>query len=142
MKAYDHSFAVVTINGVRITGFSDATDSFAFAQPNAKGTITYGSNRGQGVFVASANSRGGQLSLKILQGHEDNKFFNDIMRSQESLIGHTPIVLYYQDIVNGDTITATGGWILNAPSYTRGTGHNESVWVIEFIDSDVKITGE
>jgi len=141
MSAYDHNFSVLNINGYRITGFVDAADSIAFNYPNAEGTITYGGQEGNGVFVASANGKGVQLVIKLLQGHEDNKFMLEILKSQRNLRNHTPASCYYENVVSGDTITATNGWMTTRSGYVRGNAHNDGTWTIEFTREDSNYTG-
>lgn len=142
MTAYDHNFSVLNIDGYRITGFVDAGDSIAFNYPNAEGAITRGGQAGQYVFVASGNGTGVQLVIKLLQGHEDNKFLLERLKSQRNLKNHTPITCYYENVVSGDKITATDGWIVTRAGYVRGTAHNDSTWTIDFVNEDSQYTGK
>lgn len=141
MTAYDHNFSVLNIDGRRITGFVDAADSIAFAYPNAEGAVTRGGQRGNYVFVASASAEGVQLTIKLLQGHEDNKFLLERLKSQRQLKGHTPMTCFYENVVSGDTITATDGWFVNRAGYVRGNAHNDSTWTIDFVREDSNYTG-
>lgn len=141
MSAYDHNFSVLTIDGYRITGFVDAADSIAFNYPNAEGAITYGSQAGQYAFVASGNGKAVQLVIKLLQGHEDNKFMLERLKSQRNLKNHTPLTCSYENTVSGDTITATDGWIVTRAGYVRGTAHNDGTWTIEFVNENSDYTG-
>jgi hypothetical protein len=142
MSAYDHNFSVLAIDGYRITGFVDAADSIAFNYPNGEGTITYGAQAGQYAFVASGNGKAVQLVFKLLQGHEDNKFMLERLKSQRNLRNHTPLTCSYQNIVSGDTITATDGWIVTRAGYVRGTAHNDGTWTIEFVNENSDYTGK
>lgn len=142
MTAYDHNFSVLNLDGRRITGFTDAADALSFNYPNAEGAITHGSNAGNYVFVASANGRGVSLTIKLLQGHQDNKFLLERLKSQRELKNHTPISCYYENVVSGDKITATDGWLITRSPYTRGTAHNDGVWTIDFVKEDSQYTGK
>lgn len=141
MTAYDHNFSVLNIDGRRITDFVDAADSIAFNYPNAEGAVTRGGQDGKYVFVASATGKGVQLVIKLLQGSEDNKFMLERLKSQRRLVGHTPITCFYENIVSGDTITATDGWFINRAAYVRGNAHNDSTWTIDFVNEDSNYTG-
>lgn len=143
MTAYDHNFSVLNIDGRRITGFVDAADSINFAYPNAEGAITRGGQRNGGyVFVASGSATGVQLTIKLLQGHEDNKFLLERLKSQRRLVGHTPITCFYQNVASGDTITATDGFIITRAGYVRGNAHNDGTWTIDFVNEDSNYTGK
>lgn len=142
MTAYDHNFSVLNIDGRRLTGFSDASDSIAFNYPNAEGVLTLGGQQGQYIFNASANGKGVQLVIKLLQGHEDNKFMLERLKSQRNLRNHTPITCYYENVVSGDKITATDGWLVTRAGYVRGTAHNETTWTIDFVNEDSDYTGK
>lgn len=142
MTAYDHNFSVLNIDGYRITEFVDAADAIAFNYPNAEGAITRGTNAGNYVFVASANGKGVQLVIKLLQGGADNKFMLDRLKSQRELKNHTPITCYYENVVSGDKITATDGWLVTRAAYVRGTAHNDSTWTIDFVNEESLLTGK
>ena len=49
-KSFSLEDAIVTIDGVEITGYENAQDSISIAPAGDDGGITYGIN-GQGVFV-------------------------------------------------------------------------------------------
>lgn len=142
MSAYDHNFSVLNIDGHRLTGFVDAADSIAFNYPNVEGTITNGGYDGEYAWVAAASGKGVQLVVKLLQGHPDNKFFLDRLKSQRNLKNHTPMTCYYENVVSGDKITATDGWMVNRAGYVRGNAHNDSTWTINFVREDANYTGK
>lgn len=137
MSRYDHRFSTLTLDGRNINDFADATDSIQFNYPDELGALNRGTNRA--VWVASGKG-GVQLVVTFLQNSPDTAYLDGRRKSQNNLKTHQPIQCYYKDIVNGDEIRATNGWIRTRPNYVRGNGHNNVQWTIEFENEDSNLT--
>ena len=127
---YDHSRSQIVINGRTITGCDESADSYSFAPVGDAGAFTgaFGSN----IWVASGETKE-NLTLKILQNHADNGFFQKLFDDQVNNPSMDNVIQHkYNDPINGDEVIATGGRILNRGTYARGTSANAMQWVIQF----------
>lgn len=127
---YSHNRSQIVINGRTITGCDPSAGSYSLAPLADAGAFTgaFGTN----IWVESGSTTEA-LTLTLLQNHPDNgflqKLFDDqrLNPSMDNVIQHK-----YNDPINGDEITATGGRIVNGGTYARGASANPNAWIIHF----------
>lgn len=131
MAVFDPKQVSVLLNGYEISDWSDGGTAIT-AQHNADaGAYTMGAD-GSGVFVVNPD-QSLTLTLVLKQHSADNKWFNDKLKQQiGSIKTFKPFALEIRDLVNGDLVTASGGYFTTRPNYVRGTTHNAETWVIVF----------
>lgn len=131
MALYRHDRSILMLNLYEITAFDESSDSLSIAPVGDDGAYTIGAG-GKGVFIFTGNESG-TLTIKLLQHSADNEFLsklrNQILNSQSA---PTPIEMYFKDTWNGDELIGSRGFFTTPPTTVRGTGHNATVWTIQF----------
>lgn len=139
-KSFSLEDAILTIDGIEITGYENAQDSISIAPAGDDGSITHGIN-GQGVFVHSSN-RGATVTIKTLQHSEINETLNRLRNEQISSPSKaTAKLITYKDLRNGDEFLLSGCWFSTPPTISRGTSHNGMTWTFVATKAEIKIKG-
>lgn len=132
--------AVITVDGVRITGFENAQDGITITQSNDDGDLTAGT-KGDAVFIDSCN-RITTVTMKILQHTYANEFLMDMRNNQiNNPRTAKSFDISYIDLRNGDEIHLTDCWFTTKPVHSRGTAHNGYTWTFKAVKSNDKLRG-
>ena len=138
MGAYDHKQGVLTINGVRIEGFADATDAFMLEPDSEAGERTTGAD-GRSVWIVN-NNGAAKVTIKLLQHTPSAKFLSDLHDTQmRGIKAFVPIDLEFRDLINEDTVSARRGFFVDRKKFTRGNGSNDNEFTISFESYSAKL---
>ncbi|MDF7667449.1 DUF3277 family protein [Orbaceae bacterium ESL0727] len=139
-KLFSLEDAVLTVDGIEITGYENAQDAISIAPLGDDGELTYGIG-GNGVFIHSCN-HGATVTLKTLQHSETNQRLNELRNHQiNNPTTAKGLLITYKDLRNGDEFLLTGCWFSTPPTHARGTSHNGVTWTFKATKAEFKLKG-
>jgi len=134
VTAYSAQNVTVTFLGKVLSGFSDGDDAIMVERNKPTMTQTIGI-QGDGVYAQTAD-KSGVVTLKLLQGCEENAFLSAKIAASE-VGGIVSGELIVTETGNDARVTARKCVIEGMPKFQRGEGLSAVEW--RFLSTDIDI---
>lgn len=135
ITGYSAQNVTVTFLGKVISGFAEGDDVIQVERNKPTMTQTVGV-QGDGMYSQTAD-KSGKITLKLLQGCEENAFLTKKIQASE-VGGIATGELIITEVGNDAKVTARKCVIEGMPKFQRGEGNNAVEWT--FLSTDINIT--
>lgn len=133
MRNYEPGKIIVTVGGIRLSGFADG--SFVTAERNQQTyTLTVGAD-GKGARTKS-NDRSGKVTLRLMQTSPSNDSL-DALAALDEVSGTGVGALVVKDVLGTTLVHAESAWIQKPANVEFGKDMGEREWVFESDDLDM-----
>jgi len=133
MNFFDISNSVLLVDGVEISGYGTGGDVVQGDQREDGFTDSVGAD-GNMIVVGNTNESG-MFTIRLQQGAASNVFLNGLYLRQK--INFTARAILFKDLVSGEQVGGSAGYIVKPAPFVRGNAANDQTWniVVEKYDA-------
>lgn len=124
---YDPKFVKVTVNGVSVTGFSDAT--FIAISQISEGTSSKTGADGEIARAKSSDMRH-SVTITLLQTSDTNDVFSTLLLLDQRTPGGKTFPITVSDLAGRTVFMAAQAWITKFPDAEYGQEVGDRAWVL------------
>jgi hypothetical protein len=127
MKSYSFKNTVMLVAGVPISGFAQGDDVVQGQRRVDAFSDEVGADGN--LLVLQNADESGQFTIRLQQSSDSNAYLNGLFQ-QQARGTFIAVPVTFKDIVNGEIIGGSKGYITKPADVTRGTGANTQEWVL------------
>ena len=125
MKVHSFLNTILLVNGVEIGGWAEGDEVFDADRLEDSASHISGAD---GVMIVSLNSsNAGTMKVRLSQTSDSNVYLSGLILLQENGV-FTPLFVQYKDVVTGEIVSGSQGYILKPAQIKRGVKANSQEW--------------
>lgn len=134
-ESYSFQNIVLLVSGVPITGFFEGDDVIQASRNVDSASHIVGADGKMAIALNADKS--GTLIFRLQQTSSSNAYMSGLINAIESSLLGVVVEVHMNDIVRGDTVRGSQGYILRPADLNRGQGITPQQWQIVVENLDV-----